>query len=199
MASGDFSGGGALIGYQGVMPELGAGVFVAPGARVIGQVRLGGRASVWYNAVVRGDVAEIVIGAETNVQDNAVLHVDSGDGGQLEIGARVTIGHGAIVHACTIEELVLIGMGAVVLNGAHIETGAMVAAGAVVTPGVRVASGMLYGGVPAKALRELSDAEQAGLAESAAHYVAYAGEHARGLAAGAAGAGGSLGGGGSDT
>lgn len=158
-------------------PQVADALFIADGAVVIGRVTIGAKSSVWYNVVIRGDVNSIAIGARTNVQDNSVLHVDHGEGGQLTIGNDVTIGHGAIVHACTVADCVLIGMGATVLNGARIERHALIAAGAVVTPNTVVPEATLFGGVPAKKIRMLTTAEIADLKDSAERYVRYALQH----------------------
>ena len=164
--------------YQGVWPTLKEGVFIAAGARIIGQVTLGKHCGVWFNAVIRGDVQQITIGSQSNIQDGCVLHVDHGAKGALQVGACVTVGHAAILHACTIEDEVLIGMGATLLNEAIIEHHAMVAAGAVVTPRTRVPSGTLFGGIPARHIRALSTDEQQAITESAANYLKYAVQHA---------------------
>ncbi len=164
--------------HQGVWPTLEEGVFIAAGSHIIGQVTLGKYCSIWYNAVIRGDVQQITIGAQSNIQDGCVLHVDHGAKGALQVGSRVTVGHAAILHACTIEDEVLIGMGATLLNEAVIEHHAMVAAGAVVTPRTRVPSGTLYGGIPARQIRTLTADEQQAIAKSAANYLRYAAQYA---------------------
>ncbi len=143
--------------------------WVAPGAHVIGQVRLGAGVGVWFGAVVRGDNAAIEVGARTNVQENAVLHVDPGT--PLHVGAGVTIGHGAIVHGCTLGDNVLVGMGAVVMNRAVVGQDSLVAAGAVVTEGKMFPPGSLIVGSPARVVRALTEVEVEGLRRSAAHYV----------------------------
>ena len=122
--------------------------FIAPGATVVGRVSLGARSSVWYQAVLRGDVEPIVVGCETNIQDGSVLH--GAPGMPTRIGDRVTIGHRCVVHACTVGDDVLIGMGAIVLDGCILEDGAVIAAGAVVREGTRVPAGTLWAGVPAQ-------------------------------------------------
>ncbi len=159
--------------YRGASPKIPRSVFVAPGAVVIGSVTIGENSSVWFNCTVRGDVAPISVGSDTNIQDNSVLHVTH-ETGPLVIGNRVTAGHGATLHACTIEDEVLIGMGAIVLDGAVIESHAVVAAGALVPPGLRVHSGTLVGGIPARVIRPLRREEIDDLAASAARYVEYA-------------------------
>ncbi|TWT47750.1 gamma carbonic anhydrase family protein [Botrimarina hoheduenensis] len=161
-----------LLPFRGVWPQLDETVFLADGARVIGDVHIGAHASVWFNAVVRGDVCPVRIGARTNVQDNVTLHVTH-DTGPLTIGERVTIGHNAVLHACTVKERVLIGMGAIVLDGAVLEPHTLVAAGALLRPGFTAPPGMLVAGVPAVVKRPLTDAERAFLDVSAENYVRY--------------------------
>ncbi|MEH3107030.1 MAG: gamma carbonic anhydrase family protein [Sphingomonas fennica] len=170
----------AVYGLDGIVPELGAAAYVAPGAQVVGRVRLGARASVWFNAVLRGDNDPITIGDDSNVQDGAVVHSDPGS--PATIGRGVTIGHGAIVHGATIGDDCLIGMGATILNGATIGAGSLVGANALVTEGKTFPPGSLIVGSPAKAIRALTEAEAAGLRRSAATYVANAARHAAGLA-----------------
>jgi carbonic anhydrase/acetyltransferase-like protein (isoleucine patch superfamily) len=164
------------------LPALHPDAFVADGARVIGSVSIGERASVWYNTVVRGDVAAISIGAFSNVQDNVSVHVDASN--PVDIGEYVSVGHNAVVHGCTIGDGALIGMGSVVLSGAVIGEGSLVAAGAVVLEGTQIPPRSLVAGVPAKVRRELTDDEVAGLRENAVAYLAHAERHAAGLAAG---------------
>lgn len=163
-------GGGRVAAYGEHVPRCEGGVFIADGAHVIGDVVLGADASVWFNSVVRGDVHRIRIGARTNVQDLTMCHVTSGTH-PLTVGADVTIGHGVIVHGCTIGDRVLVGMGSVVLDGAVIEDDVLLGAGSLVTPGTHIPSGVLALGQPAKARRPLTDEERAALAASAAHYV----------------------------
>ena len=162
--------------YQGVTPRLGANVYIDPAAIAIGDVELGDDASLWPCAVARGDVHFIRIGARTNAQDGAVLHVThageyTDDGFPLVIGSDVTIGHAAVVHACTIGDACLIGMHATVLDGAVVRRHSMIGAGAVVTPGKRVGEGELWVGNPARCVRKLSDTEIERLYYSAQHYV----------------------------
>ena len=157
-------------------PELGARVYVDPAAVVIGRVIAGDDASFWPMAVVRGDVNEVRIGARTNVQDAAVLHVThdgpfSPGGIKLVIGADVTVGHGVILHACTIGDRCLIGINACVLDGATVEDDVFVAAGSLVTPGQTLESGSLYRGSPARRVRDLTARNLEMLTYSAAHYV----------------------------
>lgn len=167
--------------YQidGLAPSFGEGAWAAPSADLIGDVRLGARASIWFGAVIRADNTPIIIGEESNVQDGAVGHSDPG--APLVIGARVTVGHQAILHGCTVEDGALIGMGARVLNGAVIGAHCLVGAGALVTEGKQFEPGMLIVGSPARAIRALTDAEFAALAVSAAHYADKAAHYAAGL------------------
>lgn len=153
-------------------PELPADgdYWIAPGAHVIGQVRLGSGSSIWFGAVLRGDNEPIDIGAGTNIQENCVLHVDPGC--PLTIGANCTIGHKATVHGCTIGDGSLIGMGAIVLNGARIGKNCLIGAGALVTEGTVVPDGTLMVGAPAKPKKQLSTTQIAGLMRSAEVYKA---------------------------
>ena len=162
--------------YLETTPRLGANVYVDPAAVVIGDVVIGDDSSIWPCAVARGDVHYVRIGARTNIQDGAVLHVThdgeyTPGGFPLIIGDDVTVGHGAIVHACTVKDACLIGMNATVLDGAVVSKHAMVAAGAVVSPGKIVGEGELWVGNPARRVRMLSDQEIERLYYSARHYV----------------------------
>ncbi len=145
---------------------------------MVGNVTIGASSSVWYGAVVRGDVAPVQIGAETNIQDGAVVHVSADRQEGAIIGDRVTIGHMALLHACTIEDDCLVGMKACVMDGVHVERGAWVAAGALVTPGKRVRTGELWAGSPARYLRALRPAELEAIRASASSYVRNALRHA---------------------
>jgi gamma-carbonic anhydrase len=160
------------IPYRGMHPQIHESVFLADGSRIIGDVQIGADSSVWFNAVIRGDVCPIRIGEKTNVQDNATLHVTH-DTGPLKIGSHVTIGHGAVLHACTVQDHVLIGMGAILLDHCEVESWAMVAAGALVKQGFRVPSGMLVAGVPAKVIRPITDKERVIIAEWPMNYLHY--------------------------
>lgn len=158
------------------------GVYIDPDATVIGNVTLGEFASIWPGAVVRGDVHAIRIGARSNVQDGCVLHVSHDSrfkpgGRALEIGDDVTIGHKAVLHACTVEHACFIGIGCILLDDAVIESGAMLGAGALVTPGQRVQGGYLYLGAPARQVRPLSAEERELIQYSAEHYVRLAQRH----------------------
>ncbi|PYP70495.1 MAG: gamma carbonic anhydrase family protein [Gemmatimonadetes bacterium] len=152
--------------------------FIAPGAVVLGDVTLEPRVSVWYGAVLRGDMAPIRVGEASNLQDGAIVHVDGGK--PARIGARVGVGHGAILHACTVEDDCLIGMGSILLNEAHIGTGSVVAAGAVVPEGTRIPPGSLVVGVPARVTRAVDDALRARIRQTWEHYLAEAERHRTG-------------------
>ncbi|MBC8043314.1 MAG: gamma carbonic anhydrase family protein [Rhizobacter sp.] len=164
--------------YNGLWPELDESVLLCQGAVVIGDVKIGLNSSVWFNAVIRGDVCPIRIGESTNVQDNSTLHVTHHTG-PLTIGNRVTIGHNAVLHACTVEDAALIGMGSIVLDDAVIEAYSFVAAGSLIKQKFRVPSGTLVAGVPAKVIRELTLAERESLDESARNYAVYAENYRR--------------------
>ena len=153
-------------------PRLGKGVYIARGAVVLGDVRIGDYSSVWYNAVVRGDINRIVVGHHTNVQDNAVLHL--ADDFPCIVGNWVTVGHSAIVHACRVGDETLVGMGAVILDGAVIGKQSIIGAKALVTQGMKVPAGSLVLGMPAKVVRPLTRKERAGLKWWAEKYVANA-------------------------
>lgn len=177
-----------LSRHRTVMP-LGSAVptlptvgFVAPSASLIGDVTLGEKSSVWYGAVLRGDVNAIKIGAQTNIQDGCIIHVAKHNVGNVSrptiVGDRVTVGHNAVLHACTVEDDAFVGMGATLMDGVTVKKGAMVAAGAVVSPGTKVPTGQIWGGCPAKMLREMTAKEKAFTSTSAANYAALAAEHA---------------------
>ncbi len=151
---------------------------IAPGAVVLGDVTLGPRASVWYGAVLRADMAAIVVGGATNLQDGTIVHVDAGK--PARIGARVGVGHRAILHACSVEDDCLIGMGSILLNDVYIGTGSVVAAGAVVPEGTRIPPGSLVLGVPARVTRAVDDALRGRIRETWQHYVAEAQRHRAG-------------------
>jgi len=155
--------------FGGVWPRIAENAFLAPGAVVVGDVEIGPGASVWFNATLRGDVAPIRLGRGSNVQDNAVLHVDAGQ--PCLVGEDVTIGHGAIVHGCTVGDGVTIGMGAIVLSRSTVGDGAIVAAGAVVAEDAVVEPGTLVMGVPARPKRALTAEEREGSRENARRYV----------------------------
>lgn len=168
--------GASVLALPGKSPRIAADAFIAEGARIVGDVSLAEGASVWYNAVLRGDSASIVVGRDSNVQDNVSVHVDAAH--PVVIGAKVSIGHNAVVHGCTIGDGSLIGMGAVVLSGAVIGAGCLIAGGAVVLGGTEVPDGSLVAGVPAKVRRALSDQERADLIANADVYLAHVRTHA---------------------
>ena len=147
-----------ILPYKGTLPTIGAGVFLAPTATVIGDVEIGDGSNIWFGCLVRGDINVIRIGNRVNIQDLTVIHVDSITYGTF-IGDDVTIGHSAIVHACTLEPGSFVGMQACVMDGAVVETGAMVAAGALVPPGKTVKAGQLWAGTPARYMRDCADQE----------------------------------------
>lgn len=160
--------------YNGIQPQINADVFIAPTAVIIGTVTIGAEASIWFGCVLRGDSNTIEIGARTNIQDGTIIHVnherEGAAGTKTIIGADVTVGHMALLHACLIEDNAFIGMKACLMDGVHVESGAMVAAGALVTPGKRIRKGELWAGAPAKLMRSLSEKEVAYFAYSAKHY-----------------------------
>jgi carbonic anhydrase/acetyltransferase-like protein (isoleucine patch superfamily) len=157
---------------NGCSPDLDENVFVAPNATLIGRVSVGSASSIWFQAVVRGDINEIKIGKQTNIQDGSLLHVTASHA--LIIGDCVTVGHGAILHGCIIESQCLISMGAVVLDGAKIGSGSIVAAGAVVAPGVDIPCESLVMGVPAKVVRKVTIQDKARIESGWQNYVEYA-------------------------
>ncbi len=167
---------GLILPCGGHSPEIVGDVYVAPGAAVIGDVVIGPGSSVWFNAVVRGDFNEVRIGSRSNIQDGTVIHVASYGSGSY-IGDDVTIGHNAVIHACTIGSRCLIGMNSTILDGAVVEDGALVAAGALVAPGKTVTAGELWAGNPAKSIRPVSDAETEFIQDSAHRYCQFAKEY----------------------
>ena len=163
----------SIITYQGKSPRVHDSVFVAEGARIIGDVEIEEASSVWFNAVIRGDVHYIRVGKRTNIQDNCVLHVTQQKYPCI-IGSDVTIGHNAIVHACTVGDFCLIGMGSIILDNAKIGELSLVAAGSLVLENFEVPKGMLAAGVPARLKRPLSAKEKKWLKQSALNYTEYA-------------------------
>lgn len=144
-----------ILPVKGIQPELGKDCFIAPNATIVGDVIMGDGCSVWFNAVVRGDVNSIRIGNKVNIQDGAVIHCTY-EKTKTIIGDNVSVGHNAIVHGCTVEDNVLIGMGAIVMDNARIGSNTIIAAGAVVLEGTQVEPGTIYAGVPAKKVKEIS-------------------------------------------
>lgn len=157
-----------IITVRGRTPDLHPESWVAPNATVIGQVKLGARASVWYSATLRAEAEPIEIGAGTNIQDGVVIHVDPEY--PVRVGSGVSVGHNAVLHGCTVEDGALIGMGAILLNGAVIGAGSLIAAGALIPQGVVIPPRSMVAGVPGRVRRELSDAELIGNRDNAAVY-----------------------------
>ncbi len=164
-----------ILPFHGKAPQIDASAFIAPGCRIIGDVTIGAGASIWYNCVVRADVDRIVIGERTNIQDGSVIHCDAGF--PALIGSDVLVGHMAMIHGCTLEDRAFVGLGTIILNGCVIEGDAMLAAGAMLTPGKRVAAREMWGGRPARKMRDMDDAAIAALGMGTAHYVQNAIRH----------------------
>ncbi len=162
-----------IIPVRGFAPKFGSNCWFAPNATIIGNTTMGDNCTVWFNAVVRGDVNFIKMGNNVNIQDGAVIHCTYQKHGTT-IGNFVSIAHNAIVHGCTIEDSVLIGMGAIVMDGAHIGAGSIIAAGAIVTQNTKVPSGTIYAGNPAKYLKDVSSELGEVFARTANNYVMYA-------------------------
>ena len=169
--------------YEGVTPQIEKDVLLCPGAMVVGRVRIGEGSSVWYNAVIRGDVHDVVIGRYTSIQDGTIIHEDSGRGSGLEgglptvVGDYVTVGHGVILHACRVEDYALVGMGAIVMDGAVIGRGSVVGAGALVTKNTVIPPLSVVLGSPAKVVRTLPESSLEQRREQAMHYHGLAGDH----------------------
>jgi len=161
-----------LFPYQDSFPKIDSSVFLASGVKIIGNVEIGKSSSVWYNSVIRGDVHYIKIGPRTNIQDCSMLHVTN-EKFPLNIGSAVTIGHSVTLHGCNLHDLCLIGMGAVILDGAIVETNSIVAAGSVVKQNFVVPFGKLVAGVPAKIIRDLTETEINEFEKSAERYINY--------------------------
>ena len=173
----------SLIPINGKAPRIHDSAFIAPGCRIIGDVEIGPDVSIWYNCVIRADVFHIKIGARSNVQDGSVLHCDpprpgDPDGSPLLIGEDVLIGHMAMLHGCTIADRGFVGLGAIAMNKARIGSDAMLAAGAMLTEGKVIEPRTLWGGRPARFMRELDDAAIAGMRIGTAHYVENGKAHA---------------------
>jgi carbonic anhydrase/acetyltransferase-like protein (isoleucine patch superfamily) len=162
-----------ILPYKQYRPAVHPSVYIAESADVIGRVAIAEDANVWFHAVIRGDINEIRIGARTNIQDGCILHV-SDPPYSLTIGEDVTVGHGAIVHGCTISDGCLIGMGAIILDGAKLGRCSLIAAGALVKERADIPEGVLVAGVPGRIVRKLKPEERASVKETAAHYVEYA-------------------------
>ncbi|TGE22853.1 gamma carbonic anhydrase family protein [Hymenobacter metallicola] len=162
-----------ILPVHGILPTLGANCFVADNATIVGDVTLGAECTVWFNAVIRGDVNSIRIGDKTNIQDGAVLHCTY-QKAATTVGSRVSIGHKAIVHGCTIEDDVLIGMGAIVMDHAVVRQGCIIAAGAVVLENTQCEPGYLYAGIPARKIKPVTEEQRTNLSRTADNYVLYA-------------------------
>jgi carbonic anhydrase/acetyltransferase-like protein (isoleucine patch superfamily) len=171
---------GPLYPFEGKLPQVDPAAWVAPTAAVIGDVTIGPRSNIWYHCVLRGDTNFIRIGAGSNIQDGTIIHVNAGKQA-TSIGDDVTVGHAAIIHACTLMNRAFVGMGATVLDDAVIEEGGVLAAGSVLPPGKRIASLELWMGNPAKPVRLLTLEQRAGFDRTAPHYVELSGRHRESL------------------
>jgi len=177
MRPNDDAVGPVVLNVAGKGPSVDAASFIAPGAVVVGDVTLGQRTSVWYASVLRAEGGRIVVGDDVNIQDGCILHADPGF--PTLIGDRVSLGHGAIVHGATVEDDVLIGMRATVLNGAHIGAGSLIAAGSVVRPGASIPPGSMVAGVPAEVRRPVTEAERQVILATPAAYRIHAEAHSK--------------------
>lgn len=176
--------GALILPHKGKTPRIHETAFVAPGARIIGDVEIGPQASVWYNCVLRGDLNRIVVGARSNVQDGTVIHVEDGDPGlPTLIGEDALIGHMAVLHGCIVEDRGFVGMGSVVMDGSRIGRGAMLAAGALLSPGKVVPDAELWAGRPARPLRVLGEDALAAMLEQSGKYLEMAADHRASIAA----------------
>jgi gamma-carbonic anhydrase len=174
------AGVGPLYTFEGTSPKIAADAWVAPSAAVIGEVTIGSQSGIWFHCVLRGDTNFIRIGARTNIQDGTVIHVNAGREATI-IGDDVTVGHSALIHACTLENRAFVGMAATVLDGAVIEEGGMLAAGALLTPGKRIGRNELWSGSPAKLWRVMDAEERAKFDRTAVHYVELGQRYLKGL------------------
>jgi carbonic anhydrase/acetyltransferase-like protein (isoleucine patch superfamily) len=163
-----------ILPVKGVDPKWGSDCFIAPNATIVGDVTMGHSCSVWFNAVLRGDVNSITIGNETNIQDGAVIHATY-QRAATTIGSRVSIGHNAIVHGCTLQDNILIGMGAIVMDNAVIEPYTIIAAGSVVLEGTLCEGGNIYAGTPAKKIKPITEDQRALLNKLPDNYIMYSG------------------------
>jgi carbonic anhydrase/acetyltransferase-like protein (isoleucine patch superfamily) len=161
-----------ILEYRGKRPKIGVDVYIAPTAVIVGDVEIGDRSSIWFGTVIRGDMAPVRIGSETNVQDNCTVHTDQGF--PAVIGSRVSVGHNAVVHGCTVEDESLVGIGALVLSGSVVGRGAVVAAGSVVREGQRIGPGLLVAGAPAKEKRSIDRKEADRFLQPVRNYLALA-------------------------
>ncbi|MBS1663946.1 MAG: gamma carbonic anhydrase family protein [Bacteroidetes bacterium] len=164
-----------ILPVEGKSPQFGQDCFIAPNATIVGDVKMGDKCSVWFNAVVRGDVNSIHIGDKVNIQDGVIIH-GTYKKTSVKIGNEVSIGHNAIIHGCTLHDKVLIGMGAIIMDNAEIGKNSIIAAGAVVTEGTKVESGTIYGGIPARKIKDIpADLISGQIERIADHYCIYAG------------------------
>lgn len=168
---------GLILPFRNTLPRISPAAWVAQNAVVIGDTELAPGSSVWFGCVLRGDIAPIRVGENTNIQDGTIVHVSSKLKDGTRIGANVTIGHLCLIHACTLEDACFVGMKACVMDGAVVETGGWVAAGAVVTPGKRVPKGQLWAGTPARHLRDLTEEEARYIEHLPRHYARLAQEY----------------------
>jgi carbonic anhydrase/acetyltransferase-like protein (isoleucine patch superfamily) len=165
-----------ILPYNGIYPRIARDAFIAPGAIIVGDVEIGSKSSIWFGSVIRGDVAKIVIGEETNIQDGSVIHVTR-NGVNTIIGSGVTIGHKALLHGCVINDGAFIGMGSILMDKSIVESGAMVAAGSLVAAKKIVKTGEVWAGNPAKFFRNIKEEEIKHIAISAANYAKHAAEY----------------------
>ncbi|MEQ9115947.1 MAG: gamma carbonic anhydrase family protein [Rickettsiales bacterium] len=166
-----------IFPYFKSKPKIDKSAFIAPTASIVGDVTIGKHSGIWFNSVVRGDVAKVRIGDYTNVQDGTVIHVSRGGDGDTIIGDYVTIGHKAMIHACTLEDNCFVGMSAIIMDNAVVESGGWVATGALITENKVVRAGEIWAGYPAKLFRKLTDAEQKHIRVSAENYAKHAQEY----------------------
>jgi carbonic anhydrase/acetyltransferase-like protein (isoleucine patch superfamily) len=175
-----------IVSFFGKTPRIHDSAFIAPGARIIGDVEIGPDASVWYNCVLRGDINRIVVGARSNIQDGTIIHVEAATGANAGspalIGEDALVGHMAILHGCVLEDRAFVGMGAIAMDDSRVGGEAMLAAGALLTAGRAIPSCELWAGRPARFTRELSDDERAAMHKQSLHYVENAARHRTALA-----------------
>ena len=162
---------GPLWSLDGITPKIAPDAWIAPTAVIVGNVEIGPHASIWFGCILRGDTNLIRVGARTNIQDGSLLHCNPGEGMACLVGEDVTVGHMAIIHACTLQDRAFVAMGATVLDGAVIESGGVLAAGAVLTPGKRIGANEMWAGTPARLVRILTEDERAKFAMAAPAYV----------------------------
>jgi len=160
-----------ILPYRGVLPRVAEDAFVAPGAMLVGNVEVGARSSIWFGAVLRGDVMPIRIGARTSIQDNSVVH-STGGWWPVDVGDECVVGHGVILHGCTVADRVLVGMGAILLDECEVGSDTIIGAGSLVTAKTKIPSGVLALGRPAKVVRDLNEKDLASIRDGARIYVA---------------------------